>query len=426
MNLEFNRKRQMEQGEELLGSSYSPVQIKGKGKVILGIDGGSTQTRVTIFPEDGDLSKLDDQFVIPSSHSEITGHEQILSQSEALFDNLDSWISCPDLDKDIPFERIRVLRGTKALDANSGEARINSTVQKIDTKGFYLNVIDSIAYALLMTNKEVNEEYDVYLGITLPPDNVTSEFNIDKFRNKIQRQFEWVNKNLGLKIKINVKAVTVQSEPEAVRKGQVTRDEIEDPGTTLIIECGGSTVGTAILKGFTVINLASQTFNYGGTQLQDYLSTNYKNKFGGGNISRESLKHALEHGTMRVKGKGVADVSELCVASKDQMAEEIYQDILTNVFDRISSKGISIEDMDNVIFSGRMVRPGSYYDDGTGYSIATKLSALLSESIPDAEFFTLDRNLIPYGNAIVAYMKYGSVLQEEEDADTATLEEEYN
>ena len=430
MKLSFNKQnRQMEQGEELLGSSYSPKIVPGVANAVLGIDGGSTQTRVTIFPkgEFDNLDKLEKQYVIPSSHSELNSYEEILAQSNVLYDNMDTWISCITHDANAPFERMRTLRGTKSMDANTGESRINSTVQKIDTIGFYLNLIDAIGYALVMDSEVLNEEYNVYIGITLPPDNVTSNLNREKFYSKLKRSFSWENKDLGISLKINIKGVELQTEPEAVRKGHVTKYDIEEPGTTLIVECGGSTVGTAILKGFTVINPASQTFNYGGTQLQDSLADLFKDKFGGGNLNRESLKLALEKGTIRAKGKGIIDVTDLCIEAKKDMASTIHQDIITNVFDRISNKGISIEDIDNVIFSGRMVRPGSYREDESGYSVAEELQVLFSKDIPEANFYILDTNLIPYGNAIAAYLKFGSVLETTEETpnlEVATSEEE--
>lgn len=411
----------MEAGEELLGKEYSINVKPGTETILVGLDCGSTQTRCVVLKPDEGVEELDKVYVIPSPFSGIQSYEEIISQGPILYDNMDSWITCSSSEPDGLFDKIRVLRGTKKADANVSTNRINSTKQKIDTPAFYLNAIDSIAYSLIQKGGDLSKEYDVYLGMTLPPDNVTSTINRDLFFRRMIRSYDFENKDLGCKIKINIKGVELQTEPEAVLRAyrvkysETSQDERDK--IAMLVEVGGSTVGIAIIKGHITVKAAAKTFNYGGTQLQDALGILFSEEFGGGNLNQNQLKSALENGLLKSKGRGVVDVSNLCIESKKQFASRIHSDLYTNVFDQLGNSDIDMVDIEEVFFSGRTCLSGKYSEDNeSGFSITQPLTELLKKDLPDAEYIHVAENLIPYGNALRAYARFEEELFPEEDS----------
>lgn len=417
LNFKNQKNTKMEKGEEKLNNTYSPRVIKGKTKILAGVDCGSTQTRVIIIGENDDTDALDEMYVIPSNHSSISSYEEILSQSPRLYDNMDSWITSLSNKPDGLFDKVRVLRGTKQSDANVPIQRINSTRQKIDTSGFYLNIIDGIALALIQRGGDLYSDYDVYLGTSLPPDNIFSKRSREIFENRMTRSFTYDNKSLGVTFNINIKKVVEQTESESeIRAYSIKNDVDTEDQTSLLIEVGGSTVGTAILKGNTSVKTAGKTFRYGGTQLRNLLGNIIEEEVG--TTTDKQLRIALEEGTVRNRGKGVTDVTEQVCKAKKEFARQIYSDVFADVFDQLGNSDTELEDITNVYFGGRCFLPGNYNPEtGEGYSLAQPLAELLTNDLPDAEFVTISENLIPYGNAILAYERLSEIAFGEDEVE---------
>lgn len=424
--MNFNVKEQnnskMEKGEELLGNSYSVNKISGKKKILVGLDCGSTQTRVVLMNQTDDVDVLDKVYVIPSLFSGVSSFSEVIPQSTRLYDNLDSWITTISNESDSLFDKIRVLRGTKRSDANLSQEGINSSKQKINTPAFYLNAIDGIAYGLIMSGEPLADEYDVYAGITLPPDNVTSSSNRDVFYKRMKQTFEFENKDLGVRFRINIKDVALQTEPEAVLRGYKVKNDVDSDTVALMVEVGGSTVGTAIIQGTVSLKAASRTFPYGGTQLQDLLGTILENSIG--TVPVKQRKKALETGLVKATGRGVTDVSDSVIEAKNQFARRIYSNLFSEVFDQLGNSDLDLVDITEVYFSGRSCAAGDYNDEThDGYSLATPLTELLKKDLPDAEFIHLTENLIPFGNAVRALTTLGESFLSEEVIEESSEDE---
>ena len=67
-SLNTTAKITIEYGEELLHQEYSPVVDRNKVEnLVVGVDGGSTQTRVSFMRLADELNALEEVYVIPSA-----------------------------------------------------------------------------------------------------------------------------------------------------------------------------------------------------------------------------------------------------------------------------------------------------------------------------------------------------------------------
>ena len=194
MNFKANAKVVMEQGEERLYSTYKPTVEKERVEnVIIGVDSGSTQVRTTICRLADEIEAFDNVYVIPSTFTELKDTSEIVSDDTKLYYNMDSIISNNILPPYNKFDKARVLRGNKFINANGAVARINSSIQKVDTAAFYINIVDAIAYSLIMDSAERNmpmaDVYKVSLSCSLLPDDVTSTKNQQTFINYFKGYF---------------------------------------------------------------------------------------------------------------------------------------------------------------------------------------------------------------------------------------------
>lgn len=419
MDFGLRANRVMEKGEEPLAKVYSPKVVHGKELVVVGLDGGSTQGRIIIADKKDYASDLEGELnnvrIIPSIHSQIATNEEIRPKSEELYDCMDSWITNSIPAPNSMFDKVRVVRGTKYIDANQGSARVNSSIQKIDTVAFYLNIIDTIAYGLITKYDVLKEEYDVYLGISLPPDNVKSGANREKFEKRLMGKFIWENKDLNVSITINIKGVSEQTEPEAAVKAYFAMIDEDIPEYALLIEGGGSTCGVEVLMNGRSVDAASQTFKYGGTQLQKTLGDIYNDAEGGNELSLIHLKRALETGVLKI-GRSNKDMVPYIITAKNEIAKKLFFDITTKVFDQ-TSRDFDFLSMETVLFSGRLFNSGEFEpgDDGlTGYSLSEPLIKLFKQQNPSAEYKVIKNNLIPAGNFMEALRLFGGYLEEPE------------
>lgn len=426
-NLISNNVIKMEDGEERLGLSYKVKVNPGVEKVLVGVDGGSTQSRVTVMDSTDDTEALQEIYTIPSIHSQLEDSIEISPKSDSLYNNLDSWIINKNPGNTL-FSKLRIIRGTKYIDANVGAARVNSTVQKIDTPAFYINIVDSIGYAMLMKYGEnLKSKYECYLGVSLPPDNINSVPNRNKFLERLVGDYEWTSTELGVTITISIKGVETQTEPESEVKAHYALTGSEVPEYVVLFEGGGSTIGTEILINGQSLKSAAGTLAYGGTQLQINLGNIYRENVGGRTLGLGQLKKALETGVLK-QGRNTNSVVKYIVQAKDEFSQKLFNDFTTEVVDNIRDFDLNL--VDTFIFAGRLFREGEFEkvenpqsedDKLLGYSIMTPLVKKLSQSAPNADYTRLEENLIPVGNLLEAYRQFGGyVFNSDEDEEVST------
>lgn len=408
--LEAAAKQVIEDGEELLHQEYSVVVDKEKEEnIVVGVDGGSTQTRVSFVRLTGELESLDEVYVIPSSLSVLYDGNDLKSKSPILYDNLETSIINKALTPYNIFDKVRVIRGTKLVDYGQIVSRINSSVQKVDTPAFYINIIDSIGYGLVMDcakrGMNLAGTYNVSISCSLPPDDVKSVKNTETFLNYIKNLFIWNFQ--GNEININIVNCYITTEPEASGRCAFTLHADDIPEKSFVIDGGGRSIGSEILRSGKVFDKTSMAYRYGGTQLIQALAQECISEFGGTAPKEETLKEALKTGLLR-KGRSLQDISDLIKKCKDSLARTMFADVITNVFD--SQRDVSLEDIETIVFSGRLFNSGEY-----DYSIKDEFMRLFRERNPEVEVITVeDSYLIPVGNAIIAYLEFNGVLADNE------------
>lgn len=409
---------------ENLERVIKPNQVKGKKSVLVGLDGGSTGSRALIIDaqDDGNEESLKTVYSIPSESTLTTDNFELLPQSESLYENMDSWIVNLKDGGEI-FTKSRVLRGTKSSDSNLGTEGINSSVQKLKTPAFYINMIESIAYGLIQKyDGNLVTEYDVYVGCSLRPDDVVKKKNREEFINNFVGSFLWRNSDLGVELKINIKGVTCQTEPEAAVKGYgVSLDEL--PEYIALIEGGGSSIGVEILKGGKSVRSAAQTLPYGGTQLQNAVESLYLEENGGANLSPHDLAMSLKKGYFKI-GRATIDMVDYVKRAKDTFAKTIMADVKKQVFDR--QVEVSLQQLETILFSGKLFNGGNFEptetDKTTSYSLAKPLINLFKQYNPNADYEVLVDNLIPFGNLINALSEFGGYLVDDNEPKEEEIE----
>lgn len=445
-DMQIKTSSKMKNWEEKLGFPANVKVKRGKGVVLVGHDNGSTQTRVTIMDSEDGMEAVKRLYVIPSIHSAIDEGDLIESKSDSLYDNMDSYITCQNLPPYNPFTSKRVLRGTKRLDGNFPINRMDSSRPKIETDAFYFNTIDSIAYGLiqkysrtaeitkndemLLDEEEIfalkekaktavlYEEYDVYSTISLPADETYSENDLNTMKKKMIGTFRWVNSSLDIVLKINIKAVNVTSESVAAQEGYAVLygdEENEDDAlnNSLILDGGGRNVGTGLMVNGRTIDSASRALSFGGTKLHFDLGVAIAKGENGGSISEDLIEKALQTGTLKMKRKGIVDVSEYIIATKKHMAKEIYDDAKIQIFD--TNRDVKLEDVECLLLSGRLFESGSFPEEPKGYSIAEELTRLFREDLPDLEVKRIPSHMIAIANCIKSYDSFGGVFENEDE-----------
>lgn len=409
MNFQTSAKLVKEPGEEKLYSSYAPQLKKGRVEnVIVGVDSGSTQVRSTVCRLSDEVEAFDHVYVIPSTFTDYKDTKVLVPEGPELFYNMDSHIMSSILPPHNKFDKVRVLRGNKCINANGALSRINSSIQKVNTEAFYINIIDAIAYSLIMDATERNmglsETFNVYLACSLPPDDVTSTKNKSTFINSIKGTFTWVSKDLGVSITINVADVLVTTEPEAAIKCHYMLQGEEIPETVMGIDAGGRSIGSEILLGGTSFMPARKTFRYGGNQLIDSIADAYVNMHGGSRPKDDAIKRALANGVY-TRAKNSTDITYLIKQKKYEFGLNLHSDVIKNIFD--TQRTVFAEDIEAIVLSGRCFGRGDY-----DCSIADVLIEEFRKISPECEIVQIDQYLIPVGNAIMGMLEFGSVLDE--------------
>ena len=246
------------------------------------------------------------------------------------------------------------------------------------------------------------------LTCSLPPDDVRGTKNKETFLKNIQNSFKWNSLELGVQININIVNCYITTEPEAGVKCSYALSGEEIPYLVLAVDGGGRSIGTEILREGLTFEKGSEAFPYGGTQLADDIANRYFNLYGGTKPSETSIKEALVTGSLR-KGRSLIDIVDIITDAKRDMASKLFGDIVTSVFD--SQIVVSIEDIESVVFSGRLFDGGEYE-----VSIAQFLAELIQKRNPECEIiYNTDMYMIPVGNGIISFMEFGKVLAENKD-----------
>lgn len=401
-------------GEEKLHAPYAVKNVKGKKRLLVAIDGGSTQTRVLIIDN---LEEPDTElYTIPSTSSFVVKDLEIRSQGENLYDLMDSYITNLANSVEPIFTKDRVIRGNKKTDFNGTEERISSTNQKISSKPFYLNLIDAIGYALVQKYTEIPTEIDVILGVALPPDDRASQVNIDKFNSIINNSFLWANGELGIEVKINILENIVRTEPEAFMIAYHTTQEEEVPEVELHINAGGRSTGLELLENGRAIDSVSKTLAYGGAPMLEDLGNLISKSEGGRKPSNKALAEAIKTGLLKV-GNTTKPIDNYIRTIKKQYADRIYNDVIKEVFD--VQREITLNDVNVISISG-----GTFSEGECGISVAEYLEENFKRVAPDTDFIYIEENYIPLGLAFGLFSEYGGFIEEvNEEVEVADAEE---
>ena len=395
----------IEKGEEALYQEYNLKTVDRTLNALIGIDGGSTQTRCLIVDN---MENVDETlYSIPSVASFVPSDVEIRSQGTLLYQNMDSVLRNNSDKVSTTFSKIRVVRGTKKLDHNGAEQRISSTSQKIQTDLFYINIIDAIGYALCMKYKDqIPSQVKLAIGVALPPDDRNSTVNVNTFLNNLLGSYTWSLTEYDVKINIEIENCSVRTEPEAFANAAHIAVDEEFPEVELHCNMGGRSTGVELLVNGHPISAVSTTFPYGGAQLADKLGFVIANTRGGRAPQYRALKSALETGNLK-DGTSVIPVVKEITQVKEEVAKKLKADIIKYVFDAQSD--FTPKDVSVFSVSGRAFNGGDYE-----VSIADFLQEEFKVESPHTEFEAISENYIPLGLALAVYDEYGALLENDE------------
>lgn len=416
-------KVKIESGEELLHNVYNPKVIPGRiEKIIVGIDGGSTQTRTAFMrklDEANTGETLDEIYVVPSTMCEISNGESIRSKGETLYNKLESLITNTSTAPGQVFDKTRVIRGVKLVDSRRTISRINSSINKVNTPAFYLNLIDGIAYGIIQDSARrgigLAETYHVSMFASLPPDDVKSSKSKAQFLRGIKNSFQWHSPDLNVTFNIVVDNCGISTEPGAALKYQMATGEDFDDSTVLGIDGGGRSIGVEVMEEGIIVDHLSTAFRYGGTQLIQDVSSLFVSEHGT-EPTESALREALKTGKVSI-GNATHDIVDMIQQAKKDLAQRIFNDIVTDVFDKGSVK---LEHLNKVIFTGRLFTKTSY-----GESLAEMIVALLLAGNPHIEVdYITGEYTIPSGNLVMAYTEFGQELQNNVEVPSLVFEDD--
>lgn len=412
-NFKLKQNQYITPGEEKLYKKYNFSNSNEEVDLLFAVDGGSTQTRVSVIEAYGEGA--DELFIIPSNMVSLKDDREIKPKSEDLYDRLDSRIINQSNKTQSKIQRERIVRATKMIDAGLSATSISSTMQKIDEPIFYINIVDSIGYALMQKYEtKIPKKVRCAVGVALPPDDMESTRNVDKFRDNLLGNYKFMHPDSNVEISIEILDVTVETEPGAFVSAYYATEEIEIPEKVLCINTGGRSIGAAVLQNGKLNDTASQTFPYGGNQYLAEIGKTYSNNYGGRAPSLEFLAAAVQTGKLK-NGNSSIDISKEIEASAKIFADRIFNDVVKNVCDR---SGINLQDLNVVIVSGGMIRRGEH-----GISIADYLMQDFEEKTPYTDFSCVEENLIPLGVAYKVYTEHKELVDPEEDDYEVEFEE---
>lgn len=407
-----------------MGVMINPTQVKSTTPVRLcvGIDAGSTQTRVCIADIDDvkmlmregcEVDKLNllnnNEYIIPSTYAIVPDAREIKAQSPSLEDNYDSQIVLLKNSAVRPMlSRERVIRGRRITDTAGMVSRfMDSSTNKMDNPVFYTNVIDGIGYAVMQKySGRIPSEVDIHMSLSVRPKERSSqccEIMDSNFVGKYQ--FLWKDVDM----KINIVETIYTTEPEAQIEGtssmkfleasvfddsdtQNLSEKLAESDSYIHIEGGGSSVGVEIVRDGNLIDACSATFQLGGNYLQRVVRDRIR-EVRGHNVSEDSVATAVRTCLLK-NGRSMEDVSGIVADCKNDVALEICERLHHDSLDL--ARGLTLRDMEFISLGGRL-----FSTDEAGNSIAQYFEKYVQQISPNTEVITLKDNYIPQGNVII-------------------------
>lgn len=391
----------------------SPVEL------VVGVDAGSTQTRVALADATDAKMLLGEEYtkemfdfvrgavyIIPSSHALVTDEREIAPNSDNIEDNYDSHIIRVRTSAVNPIlGSHRVVRGQKISDsAGLVTLYLDSSTNKMDNLTFYVNVLDGIGYAIMQQyNGQIPDSVAIHLALSVRPKELNTPCQ-DKMKENLIGDFifRWGD----LSINISIKDLLFTTEPEAQITGTsvimemaavVTdneaalemADKFNNCDSYIHIEGGGSSVGVEVVKQGTVVDACSSTFTLGGNYLTKILIDRLRS-VKGRMVSEESASAAIQTCLLK-NGREREDISEVVAACKRQVARDIFERLRHDVIDITTD--LTLRDMDFISLGGRL-----FAEDYTGGSIGTYFEEYVHQISPNTDVIILKDNYIPQGN----------------------------
>jgi len=409
------------------GVFIDPKQKQGLVDVVVGVDAGSTETRVCVCTQEKAYELLNsdatkdtlemlktDVFIIPSTFASVFDEREIQANSDNLEDNYDSHVirvSSAAVKPLVGSERL--VRGRKIKDAAGlVEQNLDSSSNKMDNSIFYLNVLDGIGYALLQYfNGNIPTEVNIHLVLSVRPKEMNSVCRAKMNDNFIgDFIFRWSTAKITLHI---IRAVYT-TEPEAQIAGtsaimditaEVCNDEdamalsekLRTSDTYMHIEGGGSSIGVEVVKDGSLMDACSSTFQLGGNYLTRVTSDRLR-EVKGRQVSDDSVRQAILTGLLR-NGREREDVTDLVAGVKRQVALDIVERVRHSVIDVMAD--LVLTDLEFVTLGGRL-----FNCDEAGNSIGTYFAEYLERNSPNTEVIVLKDNYIPQGNMIIGINEF--------------------
>ena len=436
------------------GVVLSEIMTAKSINVIAGIDAGSTQTRVCIADTDdlkvfsgedsasfeAALNLLQTQYEIPSAYAEVTDAREIVPVSSNLEDNFDSNVILLSNTAEHPLmSKHRVLRGRKTQDSMGLVLNyLDSSTNKSDNTIFYINIIDSLGYAILQKyDGALPREVNVYLVVSVRPKEMIS---ICKRRMKENLVGSFIFNWKTMSITINIKGLDFTTEPEAQIMGtttvydlksavdpsatqyQVMADKLSDATRSAHIEGGGSSVGVEVMQNGSIIDACSAAFPLGGNYMTQLFVDRYREE-NGRTVTKEAASKALI--TCRLRdGRNNIDVTDLVAQVKSHVGMDIFERFRHEVIDLDSN--LTLLDLEFITLGGRLFLP-----DASGNTIGDYFGNYVHQISPNTDIYMLSDNYIPQGNMVVglnsSFSDYiNGIAEPEEDLELEESEEGSN
>jgi hypothetical protein len=360
----------------------------------VGIDCGSTQTRVVVVPYET-VNSVDDigswfdiGAVIPSVSKPIPLNKGIRYKTHKLVDMMDSVFS---FNGGQPY---RVVRGSKALEYEVVQYELIASERKVDSEALRVNIADAIGYAFVQhsakTGIPMPKTVYVHLSVALPPDDVRMHSALEQIKSDLKVvNWEWCGKE---SIVVKITSFKVMSEPEAQAKAYYVLKGEEFPEELVMLEVGGRNGATSILINGGPIEQASKPIDQSGSKLLDKIGDEYIAQFSGKMPSSRHLMSAVRTGKMKY-GNEYRDIVNIITRCKDDVAEDLFYKLQSNVISRQTV--VSMESINMILLGGRVFDPGDY-----NYSVARKFKELLKQVSPGTLCEVVRTNLIPQGLVI--------------------------
>lgn len=419
-SVKFKTNEIIDREEVALYDVYNFQNEQGRKEYLaVGVDGGSTHTRVNILSKT-DMDPLDVK-IIPSTCS-LAGDEEFVTNSERLIDNMDSVLIDTSGRVDAVFTTERVLRGRKMEDSGLSYLALSTTKQKIKEKLFYINIKDAIGYALCMKyHDRIPTKVTIALSVALPPDDMGSESNQNEFISKICGTYIWKGFGGHIEIEIDIQKVIMDTEPHAYALGywlnKASNGELVDgiPKNVMCINTGGRSTGIDYIKNSYRVPSASLTYTECGKSFIKMLKDKIVDELGGRAPSDEAIKETLKTGLLP-RGNSKLDMIEKIEVVADKYGEYFYK----NLLNACDAADIQLVDLNEIIVCGGLTQRGDY-----DISFTDKLGELVEIDSKDTIFTVCDYNWIPFGLAYSAFeaVKHTLLSNEEEDLAEEELEE---